>query len=599
MIRCHDRLLLRFPVLSTRVHVEGDTPRVCYALATFLPVPSPTLLLTSPSALSLIQSSSSNISNILPFFSGGESSYTAWAHCYTGHQFGSFSGQLGDGASCSYGHVELDDNSIMELNFKGSGPTVYARGGDGRKVLRSSVREMLAAEHLHALSIPSTRVATLVVSETETVPRDSHYTGNIKNEPVAVISRLAPTFWRFGSFGLFHPVDEQTHRSGPSATMDDPRSMLLDMIRTVTENFFPEIEPSDPPMTLFTTITQKTATLVAKWQVLGFCHGVLNTDNMSVLGLTLDYGPFGWMEHYQPTYVCNASDTTGRYAYNAQIAMCRWNLETLASKYWTGLLPEQEVVQALRDYDTTVVSSMHTLVCEKMGLVDSPAQTEVVAAFWKTLEKTGGDLTLSFRHLSQVSSSSAINGNTATLPTALFVQHSASLLQMSKMSAPHSNNGILSQIEAMLVGKNEAQMNDMLNQLGNHFGASGDYLRDQLRLGKETAVWKNTTCEQFQDMQTEAWETFLTLYQERLREDAIDENDATRMTKMNLKNPIMVLRNHVAQTAITYAENRQLEKLETLFHALIHPYDDDPQIPTSLKEPLPDTMEPISVTCSS
>ena len=194
-------------------------------------------------------------------------------------------------------------SKYWELQLKGAGPTKYSRQGDGRKVLRSSLREFLCSEAMHALSVPTTRAGALVTSDTR-VERDIMYNGNVIHERASVVLRLAPTFLRFGSFEIFTPRDELTGRAGPSSELKGKVEMLTTMVDYVIESFFPLIweryQSSKGAMVaeFFTQVVRLTAELVAHWQSVGFTHGVLNTDNMSILGLTIDYGPFGFLDFY-------------------------------------------------------------------------------------------------------------------------------------------------------------------------------------------------------------------------------------------------------------------------------------------------------------
>lgn len=253
-------------------------------------------------------------------------------------QFGLFAGQLGDGAAISLGEIINRNEERWDLQLKGSGPTPYSRMADGRKVLRSSIREFLCSEAMHYLRVPTTRAATCVVSS-DRVVRDALYDGNIRAESCAVVSRLAPSFIRFGSFENFRPIDRTSYNLGGCVGQIDLLHRLFD--HTI-ETLYPEIlarhsQLTDPAerrsaqcVDFFGTIVQRTARLVARWQTIGFCHGVLNTDNMSILGLTLDYGPYGFVERFDPNMISNHSDSSGYYSFDRQVAACRWNLCRLA-----------------------------------------------------------------------------------------------------------------------------------------------------------------------------------------------------------------------------------------------------------------------------
>ena len=228
------------------------------------------------------------------------------SHCYAGHQFGSFSGQLGDGAAMYLGDVEVVNAEVeveaeaqtYELQLKGSGLTPYSRTADGRKVLASSIREFLASEAFAHLNIPTTRAPVLVTSTSTRVRRDKFYDGNVAFENCAVTTRLGRSFLRFGSFEIFKPADPLTNRSGPSPGNEELCEKLLNF---AVADFYPTLvtptsTKSEKAELLLRKTVAKTAFLVAQWQTVGFTHGVLNTDNMSLFGLTIDYGPFGFME---------------------------------------------------------------------------------------------------------------------------------------------------------------------------------------------------------------------------------------------------------------------------------------------------------------
>ena len=216
------------------------------------------------------------------------------------------------------GEVLTSSNARVELQLKGAGPTPYSRAADGRKVLRSSVREFLCSEAHHYLGIPTTRAASLVTSDSRVV-RDKMYDGNETHERCTVVSRLAETFLRFGSFEITKGTDPITGRKGPSEGRTDILRKLLDY---VVDTFYADVcskaaeqgaTREEQYLVFFRELARRTAHMVAKWQSVGWCHGVLNTDNMSIVGLTIDFGPFGFMEDFDPQYICNSSDNEGRH----------------------------------------------------------------------------------------------------------------------------------------------------------------------------------------------------------------------------------------------------------------------------------------------
>uniref|UniRef100_A0A667YX21 Selenoprotein O n=1 Tax=Myripristis murdjan TaxID=586833 RepID=A0A667YX21_9TELE len=238
------------------------------------------------------------------------------AHRYGGHQFGYWAGQLGDGRAHFLGQYTNRKGEIWDLQLKGSGKTPYSRSGDGRAVIRSSVREFLCSEAMHSLGVPTSRAASLVVSK-EPVLRDQFYNGNVKTERGAVVLRLAKSWFRIGSLEILSRTGEI--------------DLLRKLLNFVIEEHFPSISSDDPDkyLVLYATIVNETAHLIASWMSVGFAHGVCNTDNFSLLSITIDYGPFGFMESYDPNFVPNTSDDEGRYSIGAQANVGLFNLEKL------------------------------------------------------------------------------------------------------------------------------------------------------------------------------------------------------------------------------------------------------------------------------
>jgi uncharacterized protein YdiU (UPF0061 family) len=308
------------------------------------------------------------------------------ASAYAGHQFGAWVPRLGDGRVLTLAEWQAPGGSPVELQLKGAGPTPYARGSDGRATLRSSVRELLACEALHGLGVPTTRALSLVTSRL-VVQRE-------ELETAAVLGRTAPCFVRFGHFE-FHA------RHGTAQQL----STLADHV--IAHHFPYLINHPQRHTAWLGEVIELTAALFAQWQTLGFCHGVLNTDNLSVLGLTLDYGPYGFMERFRPHHVCNASDTEGRYAYAAQPAIGRWNCERLLDAC-AGLLSAQpeaarEQAQALlARYDEAYSHEVMRRWRAKLGLRGAQAGDAQLLNRWLTLLQRGkADFTLSFRRLAE------------------------------------------------------------------------------------------------------------------------------------------------------------------------------------------------------
>ncbi len=304
------------------------------------------------------------------------------AAVYSGHQFGVWAGQLGDGRAHLLGEV-VGPAGNWEVQLKGAGRTPYSRMGDGRAVLRSSIREFLCSEAMAALGVPTTR-ALCVVGSPEPVRRE-------EMETAAVVTRLAPSFVRFGSFQHWSALDR-----------DAELKCLADY---VIERFYPECEAAlNPYEALLRAVAQRTGELVAHWQAVGFMHGVMNTDNMSVLGLTIDYGPFGFMDAFDAGHICNHSDHHGRYIYRAQPRVAQWNLYALGDALVT-LIGHPDIVRAAVDEAFTQAFNTAFLahLRRKLGLREaSAADDDFFGRTFSLLHFNHADFTLFFRHLSNL-----------------------------------------------------------------------------------------------------------------------------------------------------------------------------------------------------
>ncbi|MFG6465834.1 protein adenylyltransferase SelO [Roseateles sp. BYS87W] len=305
------------------------------------------------------------------------------ATVYSGHQFGVWAGQLGDGRALWLGEVATP-HGPHELQLKGAGLTPYSRRGDGRAVLRSSIREFLCSEAMAALGVPTTR-ALCITGSALPVMRE-------RVETAAVVTRVAPSFVRFGHFEHF------AHHGQPEA--------LRQLADWFIRHHAPECaEAPQPVVALLARVARQTAELMAHWQSLGFCHGVMNTDNMSMLGLTLDYGPFGFMDAFDPGHICNHSDDRGRYAYARQPAVAFWNLHALAQ----ALLPlmpgepeaaGEQLLDAVEGYRSHFAQAMQQRMGAKLGLAGSDASDQaLIDDFLKLMAASRTDFTLSFRRL--------------------------------------------------------------------------------------------------------------------------------------------------------------------------------------------------------
>ena len=302
------------------------------------------------------------------------------ASVYSGHQFGQWAGQLGDGRA-----ILLGETSNLEVQLKGAGQTPYSRMGDGRAVLRSSIREFLGSEAMAGLGIATSR-ALCVTGSDAGVRRE-------EIETAAVVTRIAPSFIRFGHFEHF------SHR--------DQHDELKTLADYVIDRYYPACRTSkafegNAYACLLQAVSERTAHMVAHWQSVGFCHGVMNTDNMSILGLTIDYGPFQFLDAYVPGHICNHSDTSGRYAFNKQPNIAYWNLYALGQAL-LPLIGEQELaVAALESYKTVFPTAFEGLMRAKLGVVDArPGDRDLIEGALKLLSKDRVDYTIFWRRLSQ------------------------------------------------------------------------------------------------------------------------------------------------------------------------------------------------------
>jgi uncharacterized protein YdiU (UPF0061 family) len=301
---------------------------------------------------------------------------------YSGHQFGVWAGQLGDGRAMTLGELPVTGadgkTELWDIQLKGAGPTPYSRFADGRAVLRSSIREYLCSEAMHGLGIASTRALYLLDSKTRIYREDV--------ESGAIVCRVARSHIRFGSFEHFH------YRNQPEGV-----AALADY---VIDRHFPEwAAEHNRYLKLFTQTVENTAKMIAQWQAVGFSHGVMNTDNMSILGDTLDYGPFGFLDSYNPNFICNHSDSHGRYSFKNQPSVGLWNLNALATSLMS-LLSSDELIAVLKTYEPHYLAHYRALMAAKLGLLEYRDDDEqLLNSLLELLQKNAVDYSLFFRQL--------------------------------------------------------------------------------------------------------------------------------------------------------------------------------------------------------
>jgi len=420
-----------------------------------------------------------------------------WASVYSGHQFGVWAGQLGDGRALHLGEL-LHEGQRWEVQLKGAGHTPYSRRGDGRAVLRSSIREFLCSEAMAALGIPTTR-ALCITGSPQGVQRETV-------ETAAVVTRVAPSFLRFGH--LEHFAHHGQHEA------------LRQLMTHVLSHHTPEcLDAPVPPVAFLEKVARQTAELLAAWQCVGFCHGVMNTDNMSLLGLTLDYGPFGFLDGFDPGHVCNHSDHQGRYAYARQPQVAFWNLHALAQALMPLIGGEEEAVaellgEALEPYRQVFQQAMLSRMRAKLGLARAEPEDQGLVDDWlRLLALHRTDYTIAHRRLSR----------------------------WPALAEPE-----------------------------------GGPLRDLF-------------------LDRERFDLWALRYRERLtREGSVD---AERLPRMQAVNPAVVLRNHLAETAIRQAQAGDFNEIERLLKVLQRPFDEPVQ--ASDADFPPDWASHLEVSCSS
>lgn len=321
----------------------------------------------------------------------------SYSMCYGGHQFGGWAGQLGDGRAINLGETVNDAGRRWVLQLKGAGPTPYSRRADGRAVLRSSIREFVCSEAMYHLGVPTTRALSLV-STGEQVVRDMFYDGRPEPEPGAVVCRVAPSFIRFGSFEIFAARGED--------------EILKSLVDFVLERDLPEIEGEGDQryLNFFNEVCARTALMVSHWMRVGFVHGVMNTDNMSILGLTIDYGPYGWIDDYDPNWTPNTTDLPGRrYRFGKQPLVAQWNLLRLAGALAPLLDDPQPLTAGLELFASQYESISMSQTYQKFGLPGEGPDERLMARAYSLMEQTEVDMTLFFRALPDLTADSKLD----------------------------------------------------------------------------------------------------------------------------------------------------------------------------------------------
>eukprot|EP01063_Lacrimia_lanifica_P042066 TRINITY_DN9995_c0_g1_i1.p1 TRINITY_DN9995_c0_g1~~TRINITY_DN9995_c0_g1_i1.p1 ORF type:complete len:961 (+),score=298.22 TRINITY_DN9995_c0_g1_i1:20-2902(+) len=513
----------------------------------------------------------------------------AWVYC--GHQLGRFSGQLGDGATMYLGEVVNGRGEKWELQIKGGGRTPFSRSADGRKVLRSSLREFVCSEAMYYLGVPTTRSGSLVVSKSDAVIRDIHYDGNAAPEPCAVVTRIASTFLRFGSFEICKPEDAVTGRAGPSAGLTAPLKTLIDF---TVKQYFPDAKDVAE---MYAEVVRSSAYLASAWQTVGFCHGVLNTDNMSIVGLTIDYGPYGFMESYDEGYICNASDGGGRYRYGAQPEIVGWNL--LKLKEAIALVhpgAADALTAAHATYDATYRAYFYTRMGQKLGLVVAtdadlardasgrpvsravpplPAEDVVglVDSFVDTLADTSADYTKACRALSarvvasDADVDAALQALVAACPTKEErIRMEKGKAKVVKLEVPMQQLQMILQIPHVQQALNDPNNDDP------QIEAIKDELEKFNTLKEIVSVIEAFEAQpegKLQDAWRAKWRKWLEAYAKAPKA----EGCAASMPRLN---PAFIPRQWVLQTVIAAADAGDFAPLQELLERVKIPFDESP-----------------------
>lgn len=327
-----------------------------------------------------------------------------YAARYGGHQFGHWAGQLGDGRAITLGEILRPDGRRFELQLKGAGRTPYSRTADGRAVLRSSVREFLCSEAMHYLGVPTTRALSLVATG-ESVVRDMFYDGNPQAEMGAIVCRVAPSFIRFGSFEILAAQDEPDVLKRLADYVIREHFPELPMPSSSTHSISSAVSAPSTYARWFEEICRRTGLMVAHWMRVGFVHGVMNTDNMSILGLTIDYGPYGWLEGFDFQWTPNTTDAQGRrYCFGDQAQIAQWNLIRLANALAPLIEDHAALERGLAVYGETFNNTWRGMLADKLGLASLNHRDDdaLISELFDLLQQVETDMTLFFRALMEI-----------------------------------------------------------------------------------------------------------------------------------------------------------------------------------------------------
>ena len=368
-------------MISIKPHAYAELPQEFYTLQNWQGFDNPLLVIENSQLKKELGLENIKKHELLDIFNGSSSieNLKPLSMAYSGHQFGQYVEQLGDGRGLLLGEIDSSEG-LIDIHLKGAGKTPYSRFGDGRAVLRSVIREYLCGEAMHALSIPTSR-ALMIIGSDEMVIRE-------KSETAAMLARTAKTHIRFGNFEYFHYNNKPEHVKVLADFCIDNYPAYFSRTKNKYEEFF-------------MSVVKQTACMIAQWQACGFSHGVMNTDNMSILGETFDYGPYGFMEDYLPSYVCNHSDHQGRYAFKNQPYIGLWNCSALGHAL-SSLVSEESQGEILLTYEPIFQKTLAELYQKKLGLIKfNRDDAQLIQGLLDIMESEKLDYTNTFRNISQ------------------------------------------------------------------------------------------------------------------------------------------------------------------------------------------------------
>ncbi len=418
MLNFDNRFIRELPGDSISTNETRQVTRACWSSVTPTRVAAPNMLAYSREMAATLglDDATMQSNEMVNALSGNEllSGMQPYATCYGGHQFGHWAGQLGDGRAIYLGEVVNAAGERWEMQLKGAGPTPYSRRADGRAVLRSSTREFLCSEAMHHLGIPTTRALSLVATG-EKVVRDMFYNGNPMPEQGAIVCRVAPSFTRFGHVEILAARGES--------------DLLLKFIDFTIDRDFPHLKSNPQKYSVwFAEICERTARMIVGWMQVGFVHGVMNTDNMSILGLTIDYGPYGWVDNFDPGWTPNTTDANGkRYAFGRQPEIARWNLERLAdalAELGSVFADDAALRAGLERYDEIYNNEFNRVFAQKFGFRKLKRELqnddgELINDIFALMQNAEVDMTDFFRQLSEIQIS---NPSPDVLRSAFYVE---------------------------------------------------------------------------------------------------------------------------------------------------------------------------------